>query len=97
MANKTEIETQTETSRWRVWRHLVENVGAWTPGFVLASSLCGGSEGLRRLREIRAVLGPEWIEKRKMAFSNAYEYRLKKMPHRLLTRALDTRAGRLAK
>lgn len=97
MANKTGIETQTETSRWRVWRYLVENVGVWTPGFVLASSLCGGSEGLRRLREIRATLGPEWIEKRKMAFSNAYEYRLKKMPPRPIKHALDTRIGRSAK
>lgn len=45
----------------------------WHTGAELSSATCGGSEGLRRLRELRAN-GME-IEKRKRAGTDQYEYR----------------------
>lgn len=46
----------------------------WTPGFTLTTPAAGGSEGLRRLRELRAQ-GYD-IKRRKIEGSTAYEYRL---------------------
>lgn len=46
----------------------------WTPGYELTHPSVGGTEGLRRLRELREE-GFD-IKKRPMAGSAAYEYRL---------------------
>lgn len=46
----------------------------WTPGYELTQPNVGGTEGLRRLRELRSE-GFE-IKSRPMVGSNAYEYRL---------------------
>lgn len=60
--------------RLKVARYLYENQGRWIPGYELANSEVGGSEGLKRLRELRAKGWP--IDKRKVTGSTAYEYRL---------------------
>lgn len=64
-----------EANRLRVAEYLVDHFDEWVPGFELASPEVGGSEGLRRLRELRADHGYV-IKKRKMQGSTAYEYRL---------------------
>lgn len=48
--------------------------GGWVPGYVIASAMHGGSEGLRRLRELRE--DGYSIERRAMKGSEAFEYRL---------------------
>lgn len=60
------------TARERVYDVLRSR--RWTPGFALTEPEVGGSEGLRRLRELRAQ-GFE-IKRRKIEGSNAFEYRL---------------------
>lgn len=60
------------TARQRVHDTLTSR--RWIPGYVLTQPDVGGSEGLRRLRELRGQ-GYE-IKRRKMVDSNAYEYRL---------------------
>lgn len=60
------------TARERVYNALRSR--RWTPGFALTTPEVGGSEGLRRLRELRAE-GFE-IKSRRMNDSNAFEYRL---------------------
>ncbi len=59
-------------------RKLLINPPAGSDGWISGVTLCdpaiGGSEGLRRVRELRAE---GWtIEKRRMANSDAFEYRL---------------------
>lgn len=60
------------TARQRVYNALKSR--RWTPGYELTTPEVGGSEGLRRLRELRAE-GFE-IKTRRMENSNAFEYRL---------------------
>lgn len=60
------------TARERVYNALRSR--RWTPGFDLTSPEVGGSEGLRRVRELRAQ-GFE-IKTRRIEGSNAFEYRL---------------------
>lgn len=60
------------TARERVYNVLRSR--RWTPGFDITSPDVGGSEGLRRLRELRAQ-GYD-IKTRKIEGSNAFEYRL---------------------
>lgn len=48
----------------------------WVPGYALTLPEVGGSEGLRRLRELRAEGYP--IKQRKMKDSQAFEYRMEK-------------------
>ena len=58
-----------------VLRALQEARGWWVPGFELATAHCGGSEGLRRLRELRQM-GYD-IEKKKVHPTHKYySYRL---------------------
>jgi biotin operon repressor len=58
-----------------VLRALQAARGWWVPGFELATADCGGSEGLRRLRELREM-GYD-IEKRKVHPTHKYfSYRL---------------------
>ena len=60
-----------------VYQALVNAKGDWVGGPALANVACGGSEGLRRLRELRE-LGYE-IEKKKVdPKHNYYSYRLVK-------------------
>jgi hypothetical protein len=59
----------------KVAEFLTEREGQWIPGYEIASKEVGGSEGLKRVRELRYEY--KWpIEKRKMKGSTAYEYRL---------------------
>lgn len=60
------------TARERVYNIL--KARRWTPGYELTTPEVGGSEGLRRMRELRSQ-GWE-IQSRRMEDSNAYEYRL---------------------
>lgn len=60
------------TRKQRVYNALKSR--RWTPGFELTTPEVGGTEGLRRLRELRAD-GYE-IKSRRMAGSTAFEYRL---------------------
>ena len=58
-----------------VYQALVNAKGGWVGGPALANVACGGSEGLRRLRELREM-GYE-IEKKKIdPKHNYYSYRL---------------------
>ncbi|NBR22245.1 MAG: hypothetical protein EBU08_00340 [Micrococcales bacterium] len=52
----------------------VKTTGGWVPGTVLTDDAVGGVGGLRRLREIR-TLGFA-VEKRRIAGTRSYEYRL---------------------
>lgn len=60
------------TTRERVYNIL--KTRRWTPGYELTKPGTGGSEGLRRLRELRAQ-GYD-IKSRRIEGSNAFEYRL---------------------
>lgn len=62
--------------REKVLHYLLQRHGMWVTGYELTSPTVGGSEGLRRLREIRAS-GVTQIEMRKRPGSDAYEYRIK--------------------
>lgn len=54
------------TRREAVWRYLTEHMGEWIDAHWIASPNVGGSEGLRRLRELRASLPPGYrIEMRR--------------------------------
>lgn len=46
-------DSKTLTEKRQVLRRLVEAKGGWVNGTDLATAECGGSEGLRRLRELR--------------------------------------------
>jgi hypothetical protein len=59
----------------RVAEYLVERQGRWVPGYEIATPEVGGSEGLKRVRELRHDHDFP-IEKRKMKNSTAYEYRI---------------------
>ena len=48
------VETMSETRKEQVLRRLREADGAWVDGTELATVEIGGSEGLKRLRELRA-------------------------------------------
>ena len=58
----------------KVLKVLQDNAPLWTPGYDLAHPAVGGSEGLRRLRQLKKM-GYAY-EKRRMEGSTAYEYRL---------------------
>jgi hypothetical protein len=62
--------------REKVLAYLLQKHGQWVSGYELTHPLVGGSEGLRRLREIRAS-GVTHIEMRKRVYGDAYEYRIK--------------------
>lgn len=62
------------TRRERVLAYLVAELGDWVPGYDLTQPGVGGSEGLRRVRELRD--GGYRIEHRQMEGGDAYEYRL---------------------
>ncbi|ADG06634.1 hypothetical protein [Kyrpidia tusciae] len=69
------------TRREAVWRFLTEHMGEWLDAHVIASPSVGGSEGLRRLRELRASLPPGFrIEKRRKrtedGWAFTWQYRL---------------------
>lgn len=69
------IEPKRETRRWKVLMRLREARGCWVPGSDIAAPDVGGSEGLRRLRELRVGGWP--IERRPApSSSTAWEYRL---------------------
>lgn len=60
------------TARERVYNLLRSR--RWTAGYDITSPQVGGSEGLRRLRELRSQ-GWE-IKSRRMEHGNSHEYRL---------------------
>jgi biotin operon repressor len=63
-----------QSRRAHVLEKLVRAEGAWVPGPDLAGPESGGSEGLRRVRELRTK---GWkIETRRMKGRDAWEYRL---------------------
>ena len=62
------------TRQQLVLAYLQARPGQWVDGFALASPEVGGSEGLKRLRELRAAGWP--IEKRPKPHSEAWQYRL---------------------
>lgn len=72
------IEPKRETRKAEVLDKLRAHEGVWVSGSLLATMSCGGSEGLRRLRELRADNG--WpIERRRDPESETmFEYRLPK-------------------
>lgn len=66
--------TLTQTRRENVLQALLRHPRAWIPGPDLAAAHVGGSEALRRLRELRAQ---GWrIEGRRMVNRDAWEYRI---------------------
>ncbi|MDI3257681.1 MAG: hypothetical protein QJR01_08180 [Kyrpidia sp.] len=73
------------TKRELVWRYLTEHMGEWIDAHIIASPSVGGSEGLRRLREIRASLPPGYrIEMRRKSGPNGEklherQYRLRRI------------------
>lgn len=63
-----------DSARGRVAALLKQHAGQWVRGTVIASAAVGGSEGLRRLRDLRNKFG--WrIEQRRMPDSTEREYR----------------------
>jgi hypothetical protein len=63
-----------ETRLIEVAEYLADRVGQWVPGTEFANENVGGSEGRKRMRELR--LEHEWdIEKRRMTGRTQYEYR----------------------
>lgn len=66
------MKSQSPTRKERVFS-LMRSL-RWTPGYRITDPDVGGSEGLRRLRELRDE-GYEF-KMRKMTNSDAYEYRL---------------------
>jgi len=63
-----------KTAKEKVYDLLRKNTNKWVPGYKIASPAIGGSEGLRRLRDLRQ--DGLVIEKRKMDNRSSYEYRL---------------------
>lgn len=57
-----------------VFAYLIANINQWVDGFALTEPNIGGSEGLRRLRELRRMGYP--IQKRRKEDSSAFQYRL---------------------
>jgi hypothetical protein len=69
------IQPQRDTRKFHVLRALRRRHGEWLPGHVFTQPEVGGSEGLRRLRELRADGWP--IERRPSPKSaSSWEYRL---------------------
>jgi hypothetical protein len=67
----------TDTRRAEVLALLTARANTWVPGPELAVAALGGSEGLRRVRELREDKhGGYIIEVRRMSGRDAYEYRL---------------------
>lgn len=69
------------TKKELVWRYLAAHMGEWVDAHVLTHPAVGGSEGLRRLRELRAECGPHYrIEKRRKkigdGLTHTWQYRL---------------------
>lgn len=69
------------TKREAVWTYLLAHEGEWIDAHILTHPAIGGSEGLRRLREIRASLPPGFrIEKRRKrtedGLTHTWQYRL---------------------
>ncbi len=62
------------TTLIRVAEYLLDRKGKWVPGYELVTPEVGGTDGLRRKRQLCAMGFP--IEKRKMQNSRAYEYRI---------------------
>ncbi|ATY83910.1 hypothetical protein CVV65_02135 [Kyrpidia spormannii] len=63
------------TKREAVWRYLTDHMGEWVDAHVFTHPSIGGSEGLRRLREIRASLPPYWrIEMRRKPGPNGERF-----------------------
>lgn len=63
--------------RAQVLALLTARAGSWVPGPELATAEIGGSEGLRRVRELREPrYGGYKYECRRMHGSDAFEYRL---------------------
>ncbi len=63
--------------RAQVLAVLVAHAGQWVPGPELATPAVGGSEGLRRLRELREPrYGGHKIPARRMSGRDGYEYML---------------------
>jgi hypothetical protein len=67
------IEPKRGSRRRQVLDRLRESNGGWVPGYEMSTAECGGSEGTRRFRELRAagwpVEGPELID-------GVFQYRL---------------------
>lgn len=57
-----------------VCNYLLENFNLWVPGYELTTPEVGGSEGLKRLRELRQK-GFK-IDGRRMDGADAWEYRM---------------------
>lgn len=70
------IEPKRGTRRAQVLDRLRAAAGAWVPGVDLATRDCGGSEGLKRIRELRQLGWP--VERRPIRGPGrtAWEYRL---------------------
>jgi hypothetical protein len=64
------------TRKGQVLRRLLNAAGEWVPGHELQTPACGGSEGLRRVRELREVHGYA-IEERPARVGTTWEYRLR--------------------
>lgn len=82
------------TKREAVWKYLVEHLGEWVDAHTLTHPAIGGSEGLRRLREIRASLPPGYrIEKRRKRsgdkLTHTYQYRLVRTSESLAAEQLE--------
>lgn len=78
---RSSIPEDAKTRRENVWKLLQD--GKWHSTMDINAVDVGGSEGCRRLRELRAQikrghLPGKGIEKRKMIDSNQFEYRLNK-------------------
>lgn len=70
--------------REKVLQYLRDQRGEWIPGYELTTPEVGGSEGLRRLRELRVKNGYP-IESRPSGDGTTWEYRL---PRRRIIRKL---------
>lgn len=62
------------TSLERVANYMIERIEEWIPGHQLTTPQVGGSEGLRRVREMRE--NGINIEMRKAVHGTGYEYRM---------------------
>lgn len=70
MSYRDERQTSIDQRRQQVLERLWQARGAWIPGPMLCTPLCGGSEGLRRVRELREA--GYRIEKRKLKGHDSY-------------------------
>lgn len=70
-----------DVRRGQVLRYLLRAAGGWVDGTDLATEEVGGSEGLRRLRELRTPEHGEWlIYKKKKRGTTYYMYRVAHLP-----------------